>query len=146
MKTDFTITDADIGRVLPITDGYLVNLTRTASTPPGFEIIQWDEGRQRFKAGRFVLRGTGDFRDLCCIDTQSGVSMQHGRSDAAWTNANIGYRGGLEVVCVPRGSQWSLTISDIPNQRSAPATSGWAPTGAFGDGSGFKHPPLRPTV
>jgi hypothetical protein len=29
-------------------------------------------------------------------------------------NSSIGYRGQLVIVVVPKGSTWSLTISDLP--------------------------------
>jgi hypothetical protein len=46
--TDFTISDADVGRVLPISDGFLVNLSRTQA-PTSYEVPDWDEGRQCWK-------------------------------------------------------------------------------------------------
>ncbi len=52
---EFQISDANIDDVLPVTDGWLIHLSRTASTPPGHEIVEWDEGRQQFKSGRLVL-------------------------------------------------------------------------------------------
>jgi hypothetical protein len=72
MLTEYTITDADIGAVLSITNGFLVNLSRTASPPPGYEIPDYDPGRQVWKNARLVLRGSGDIKDLVCIDTQNG--------------------------------------------------------------------------
>jgi hypothetical protein len=53
--TNYLITDADVGRVLPITDGFLTNLTMTAP-PPGYEVPSFDEGKQIWTAGYFVLR------------------------------------------------------------------------------------------
>jgi hypothetical protein len=41
-------------------------------------------------------------------------------------NRSESYRGGLVVVAVPKGSQWSLTLSDLPVVRQPP------PVGAFG--------------
>ncbi len=32
-------------------------------------------------------------------------------------NHDLGYRGALVVVAVPKGSQWSLTLSDVPSPR-----------------------------
>lgn len=43
---DYTLTDADIGRVLPITNGFLVTLTRTKAGP--YEVAQWSEGKQQW--------------------------------------------------------------------------------------------------
>ena len=39
-------------------------------------------------------------------------------------NSNIAYHGDLMIVGVPRGSQWSLTLSDTPNIR-APQQADW---------------------
>jgi hypothetical protein len=50
-------------------------------------------------------------------------------------NASISYRDALQVVCIPRGSIWSITLSDQPNLRQP------TPSGAFGDGDGFKPVP-----
>ena len=48
--TDFTITDADVGKVLPITDGFLVNLSLTA--PPVHDgPPRWNEGSQKWVSG-----------------------------------------------------------------------------------------------
>ncbi len=33
-------------------------------------------------------------------------------------NRSISYRGGLIVVAVPKGSSWSVTLSDVPTVRS----------------------------
>jgi hypothetical protein len=41
-------------------------------------------------------------------------------------NRSESYRGGLIVVAVPRGSQWPLTLSDIPNPRLANTTKATA--------------------
>ena len=54
-------------------------------------------------------------------------------------NSSIGYRGEMVVTCVPRGSAWSLTLSDVRNRRPAPATPGWALSGAFGDYPSYRH-------
>jgi hypothetical protein len=39
-------------------------------------------------------------------------------------NGSLGYRGDLIVVACPKGSQWSLTLSDVPNPRTADADIG----------------------
>jgi hypothetical protein len=84
--TNYVITDADVGRVLPITDGFLTNLTMTAP-PPVYEVPSFDEGKQIWTAGYFVLRGSGDNRDAVCINPAGGggfrsmaeIERQHGR-------------------------------------------------------------------
>ena len=113
--TSYVITDADVGRVLPITDGFLTNLTMTAP-PPVYEVPSSDEGKQICTAGYFVLRGSGDNRDAVCITPAGGGGFaQWQKSNANMVvNRCIGYRGGLIVVAVPKGSSWSVTLSDAP--------------------------------
>ena len=98
MLTDYTITDADVGMVLTPEDGYLVNLVKTQ--PGIFDgAPQWDYARCVWKTGYFVLRGQYDIRNLFSIDLAQALA------GGVWvTNNNLGFRGGLVVVCVPRGS------------------------------------------
>jgi hypothetical protein len=114
MLTDYTLTDADSGRVLPVADGFVVNLKMTKSGP--YDQPSFSEATQQFTTGRFVLRGSGEFRNLCCIDAQGGGgwASHYGDTASVWSNASVGYRGELMVVCVPRGSIWELSLSDVP--------------------------------
>jgi hypothetical protein len=111
---DFTLTDADIGTVLPVPNGFLVSLIKTQAPPPGAgELPQWDAGRMRWKAGRFALKASGDHRCLVSIALTDTIPGK------VWAqNASIGYTGDLEVQCMPKGSTWSLTLSDVPNVRA----------------------------
>jgi hypothetical protein len=134
MQFDYTITDADVGRVLTPANGFLINLSRTSATPPGYEIVEWDEGRQQVKAGRLVLRASGDVRDLVCIDTQSGGGWgQHARSEIVLANRSIRFRGNLLLIAVPKGSQWSVSISGVPVVRRPAPNMGTA----FATGSNY---------
>ena len=123
--TNYVITDADVGQVLPITDGFLTNLTMTAP-PPVYEVPSFDEGKQIWTAGYFVLRGSGDYRDTVCINLASGGGFaQWQKSNAnVVVNRSISYRGGLIVVAVPKGSSWSVTLSGVPTVRSPVAHAG----------------------
>ena len=116
--TEYTLTDQDVGRVLPITDGYLVSLSRVA--PPIYETPRWNEGSRKWVAGYLELRGSNDHRDLICFDVANPVI--NGNLAA---NHSLGYRGDLIVVAVPKASQWRLTVSDVPNLRM---THGTPPT------------------
>jgi hypothetical protein len=122
--TDFQITDQDIGRVLPITDGFLVNLSMT--TPPVHETPAWDEGRRCWVAGYLVLRGQRDIRDLICVDPlNNGHSFSWWARDAnSVVNGSIGYAGDLIVECVPKGAVFELTLSDVPNPRATDTATG----------------------
>jgi hypothetical protein len=112
--TDFTITAADVGRVLGVPDGYLVNLAMTQG--PAYETPSFDESKQKFTSGYFVLRGSRDWRDLVCVSPVCGGGYAEwcGLTGNMVVRGGIRYSGDLVVVAVPRGSQWSLTLSDIP--------------------------------
>jgi hypothetical protein len=61
--TDFVIDDTMMGQTIGPPHGYLVSLVVT--TPPKvYEVPEWNPGTQRWTRGYFVLRGSGDFRDL----------------------------------------------------------------------------------
>ena len=112
--TDFTITAADVGRLLGVPDGYLVNLAMIqgpVTEPPSF-----DEVKQKLDSGHFVLRGSRDWGDLVCVSPVSGGGYANWRelTGNLVVSGGIRYSGDLAVVAVPRGSQWSLTLSDIP--------------------------------
>ena len=87
------------------------------STPPVFETPYWDAGAQNWVSGCFTLRGTGDCHDAVSISPQTnggafcqpGAVMIHGGS--------VAYSGALVVVAVPKGSSWSLTLSDAPTRQ-----------------------------
>ena len=122
---DYQITDANIGDVLPVADGFLVTLTRTKAGP--YEVAQWSEGKQQWLTGHLVLRGSRDIRDLICIDTQhgGGWASHSNQNDGVLLNRSLPYAGDLQIVCVPRGSTWSITLSDIPYIPPPPT---WPPT------------------
>jgi hypothetical protein len=98
-----------VGAALPIVDGYLVNLRMTAPPRP-YETPEGHLGV--WKRGYMQLKGSLDYKDLyCCCPSQS--------QGYAVLNNSLPFRGQLVVVAVPRGSTWSLTLSDVPNVRKA---------------------------
>jgi hypothetical protein len=110
--TDFTITAADVGRVLGVPDGYLVNLAMIqgpVNETPSFE------GKQKLTSSYFVLRGSRDWCDLVCVSPVygGGYAEWRGSTGNMVVSGCIRYSGDLAVVAVPRGTQWSLTLSDI---------------------------------
>ena len=112
--TDFTITAADVGRLLGAPDGYLVNLAMIqgpAKEPPSFDGV-----KQKLASGHFVLRGSRDWCDLVCVSPVygGGYAEWRGLTGNMVVSGGIRYSGDLAVVAVPRGTQWSLTLSDIP--------------------------------
>jgi hypothetical protein len=60
-----------------------------------------------------VLRGSRDFRNLFCIDTQGGGANGGGYENVL-ISASIGYWGELQIICIPKGSVWEITLSDVP--------------------------------
>jgi hypothetical protein len=139
--TDFTITDANVGQVLPVADGFVVNLKRTKSGP--FEQPEFSAATQQFTAGRFVLRASGEFRNLVCIDTQSdgGWASQYSSTASVWSNASVGYRGNLTIVCVPKGSVWEITLSDVPFVKTVESFDSY-----IARISGRREPELEPVL
>jgi hypothetical protein len=102
--TDFTVTAADVGRVLGVPDAYLVNLAMTQG--PGNETTSFDEGKPKFASGYFVLRGSRDWRDLVCVSPISGGFAQcWGLTGNMVVCGGIRYSGDLAVAAVPRGSR-----------------------------------------
>lgn len=64
-RFDFTLDETSIGQTIGPPDGFLVSLVMT--TPPVNDgPPRWNEGSRRWVSGYFVLRGSGDTRDLYC--------------------------------------------------------------------------------
>jgi hypothetical protein len=125
--TDYQITDADIGRDLGVPDGYLVRLRRTRAPTPSHQTPDYDEGRRIWKSAYLQLRASGEAMDMACVSSQygGGWAAHYGNGLATmWDDASIHYRGDLKVLCVPRGSVWEVTLSDVPVVR-APAQPWW---------------------
>ena len=69
-----------------------------------------------------TLKGVLDHRALINLEPQSGASFfwdQRGGHLAI--DASIPFRGALEVVRVPAGSQWSISLSDQPILKAVPS-------------------------
>jgi hypothetical protein len=77
-QTTFTITDADVGTTIGPPDGFVTDLAMT-QPPPVYEVPEWDEGRQVWTAGYFILRGSGDHRDTDPVNgryaSESGLRL-----------------------------------------------------------------------
>ncbi len=84
---------------------------------PQFETPQWDEGRGVFKSGYLTLRGAKDFVPVYNASpaTNGAAFSWWGPQGIAIVNNSLPYKGDLVVVSVPRGSQWKLSLSDVPN-------------------------------
>jgi len=111
--TEYTITDADVGAALPITDGYLVSL-RLVTPPPRYEVPEGNDGSGIWLRGYLQLRGSLDVRDIYCSSPHSWGNL----SPVLIINQSLGFRGQLKILCVPRGSVFSITLSDQPVDRT----------------------------
>jgi hypothetical protein len=95
--TDFTITAADVGRLLGAPDGYLVNLAMIQG--PVNEMPSFDEGKRKFTSGYFVLRGSRDWCDLVCISPVYG-----GYAEWRGLTGNMVVSGGIAIRVISRSS------------------------------------------
>ena len=134
---DFTLDETSVGEMLTPEDGHVTALAM--ATPPPYETPEWDEGRRVWNIGHFVLRGQHDVRDLICVQPAvCGHAFSLGRDRRQHRGRREpAYRGGLIVVAVPKNSQWTLTLSDVPN----PPRPGRRRTGAGGTGPWPLAPP-----
>lgn len=60
---------------------------------------------------------------IFAVLTRKAAAALEAAATTLWINASVGFKGQLMVVCVPRGSTWSLTLSDVPNLKT-PAPTG----------------------
>jgi hypothetical protein len=102
---DYEITDADIGRALDPPSGFLVENRQIRPTsvyvaPYGYNGI--------WASGYFQIRGALDQRDLVCVNRSQGPAW-----DGHITGRSIAYHGLLKILCVPVGSMWKMTLSDV---------------------------------
>jgi hypothetical protein len=121
-QTTFTLDETFVGQVLGPPDGYITDLSMT-QPPTSIENPYYDEGERRWKAGYFQLRATGENYDHICFDPRSNGAAMSWAGGTGWlfTNRNVAYRGNLIALAIPRGSVWSLVLSDIPVARVAPS-------------------------
>lgn len=115
--TTYTISDTNIGSVLPIQDGFITDLAMTTS-PSVYEVPSFNQGR--WSSAFFTLRDSGWRRDYISFAPGSCSPYSGSRRDII-VNGSWRYYGDLAVVSVPRGSQWSISISDVPVVRQVAA-------------------------
>jgi hypothetical protein len=136
--TDYTISDADIGSALDPPNGFLVNLSQTAPAVPDGE-PQFSASKQVWLTGYFQIRGERDIQAVYCSRSGTWVPQWIGDQRILISNASFPYAGRLRIICVPKGSAWSVTLSDVPTVRAPSATPGWAPSGMWGSYPDYRH-------
>lgn len=110
---DFVINDQSVGQSVGPASGYLVSLRMTQG-PPVYQTPEGDDGRGVWTRSYLQLRGSGDLRDLyCACPAQGGVA-----GNVLVQSQSLRYHGDLTIVACPRGSAFSLTLSDVPNVRT----------------------------
>ena len=111
-----TFSDADVG--LDPTRGRLATSLKM-TTPPIYE-TSVDPGRQFAKTRYLCLQGAYDLRPIYNSDivTSPALSGKWGPDGyTAFVNTNFPYTGALVIVSCPKGPQWEIGLSDLPNPR-----------------------------
>jgi hypothetical protein len=94
--------------VFPEIDGYVLSLVR--SRPPDRQGTHSPNWRDR----HFVLRDARSPQNLFCIGSSySPTSLRIGGAMYYLINAALRFFGELKVICLPLGSEWELTLSDV---------------------------------
>jgi hypothetical protein len=135
---DFTLDETSIGSALDPVDGFLVSLSQTAPSTDRAE-PQWSQSLGRWKTGYCTLKGERDTQALYSCRPGVWTPQWAGNVRVLISNASFPYAGRLIVQCIPKGSTWSVTLSDVPNVRAPARTPGWAPNGAFGSYPDWRH-------
>lgn len=119
--TEYTLDDQSVGQTLTPADGFLTGLTMT-TPPPQSETPDHDPAKQHFTSAYFTIRGERDLRDLVNVSPRDngGAFSWWGPDANMVVDGSLPYAGGLVVVGVPKGSVWSLSLSDVPIVRTPP--------------------------
>ena len=112
--TEYVVTDADVGFVFPEVDGFLLSLVRSRGPYQNCHQMNWWEQH-------FVLRDETP-RPLFCLDgvVYGKVPLVIGGAKYFVVNCCIGFTGALTLACLPSGSEWEITLSDIYVQPRPP--------------------------
>ena len=108
MITEFIVTDADVGLGFPSEYSFLVGLVRSRGPAGDCYSRPWMERH-------FILRDEKSPQNLFCLDaTTSGKTpLVIGGALMFIINNCIPFFGALRLVCVPAGSEWEVTLSDV---------------------------------
>jgi hypothetical protein len=139
--TEYILTDADVGFTFPERDGFLLSLVRSRGPYQDCHQRNWWERH-------FVLRDKTP-RALWCLDAINfgRVPLRIGGAFYYAVNTCIQFTGALTLACVPSGSEWEVTLSDVyvqPLPSRHPSTAyGYAPNAMWGSVAGYRRPRLK---
>jgi hypothetical protein len=119
----YTLTDQDIGTVLPVENGFLVNLSQSAPSTDRDD-PQYSISLGRYLTGYLQLRGSRDPQAIYCNRSGQWTPLWSGDNRVLVTDQSLGFNGRLVVQCVPRGASYALTLSDVPYVAPLPADVG----------------------
>ena len=116
--TNITIDETSIGGALDPADGFLVSLSQTTPAVPDGD-PQWSASLGRWRTGYLVLKGERDTQAVYSNRPSVWTPLWSGGERSLIASNSLPYAGRLRIECVPKGSTWSLTVSDVPFVRLA---------------------------
>ena len=130
--TEYILDDGDVGAVFPEIDGYVLSLVRSRSpNNRGALSPNWNETH-------FILRDSQSMRNLFCLDSIGRTPLMIGGAMYFLINAAIRFFGELQIVSVPLGSEWELTLSDVYVPPRQPLRTGVG-SGMWTNFPSYKH-------
>jgi hypothetical protein len=136
--TEYILTDADVGFTFPEVDGFLSSLVRSRGPFQNVHAMNiWER--------HFVLRDATP-RPLYCLDAVNfgRIPLRIGGALYFAVNTALRFFGQLRLDCLPRGSEWEVTLSDVYvaplPQRHPSTTYGFAPNAMWGRVAGYRRP------
>ena len=104
---EFDVDDSFIGKTIgPPDGGFLVD--NRQARPASSYITPYGNSNGIWVSGYFQIRGSLDQRDLICVNPSQAPA-----SDGHVAARSIPYHGALRILCVPKGSLWRMTLSDV---------------------------------
>jgi hypothetical protein len=106
VDTSFTLTDANNGTTIGVPDGFMVSLTMV--TPPDFSSFD-----ASIPSHWWLSVGGSRDTEWARINVDLLSNPLFGGTPTLLANGHRPYRGDFAIDSIPRGSSWSLTVSDV---------------------------------
>ena len=119
MITDYVLEDGHVGQVISAApNGFVVDISQSQSMQKN-DYPQWSETGRHWKTCYFELRGSKSFQDIfaVCPSQSPAPPSTFGGRRYYLVSGSIPFYGDLILLCLPRGSQWQVSISDVPLTR-----------------------------